>query len=197
MGAETMRLPAVANDLELYRERVRYAIGRRTGKPILNGSVEHAAVLVEESLLAAQDEVLLLSSNLDEACFGRPNVVSAVRSFLVDPHRRLRVLVERSQPSFQWENHPFVESALRTAQRADRVEFAAVPPEWVDRYRFNFLVVDRFGYRYQEDRDELAAVACFLPDDRPIDADDSVMRLHGIFDQLAANSVPLRLPVAA
>jgi hypothetical protein len=193
-----MRVATMSNELEAYRERVRHQIMRRTGEPILNGSVDHAAILCQEIFLAGENEILILSNRLDEACFGREGVRNAAKILLGDPDKRMRVLVEWDlwdpNQNFDWSEHPFVESLLHfwsPDTDVPRFDLRTVHRDYLRRYRFNFMVLDSFGYRFQDDRDYPAAVAAFFPEDRPTDATDTVIRLRGIFDTLYETATPL------
>jgi hypothetical protein len=196
--------PDMASELDAYRDHVRHAIAARTGKPMMNGSLEHSAILLQESMRAAQHEMLILSSRLDDACFGQRAVRHAAQVFLADPEKRMRILVETAlwdpQENFRWGQNPFVQDIAANVGLG-QVEIASVKKDWIAGYRFNFFVVDRFGFRYQEDRDEPAAIAAFYPSDREIGPKDTVMHLRGIFAQLwrHSNRVELEanLPVAA
>lgn len=181
-----------------YRERVRSLIARRTGEPITNGSHDHAAILTEEAFNSARSEVRLLCTRLDPNCFGRTEVRNAARFFLADPDHKARILLEAAiwdeHNNFEWQNHPFLKDLQDFAiEREDcpaRLELRLVPMGLIEKYRFNFLLLDDYGFRFEEDRDQPAAVAAFMPKDAP---NAAIRNLGAIFDTLWSESKPLHL----
>lgn len=181
-----------------YREQVRDAIARRTGEALLNGSVDHAAVIVQETFGNAKNCMRILSSKLDAECYGRESVRNAARVFLADPEHRARFLVESplwdEGENFEWEWHPFISDIrsfanLKTTKGDMRFEFRAVPKDWTNQYQFNFLVMDDYGYRFEPNRKEAAAVVAFLPED---DKKAATNLIH-LFDTLWAHAKPIQL----
>jgi hypothetical protein len=174
--------------MQEYHEEVREAILRRNGKPILNGTIDHAAVIVQESFNNAKNRVRILSSRLDPSCYAKNSVADAAKTFLADPDHKAEILVEPSlwdaDDNFEWGKHPLV-AAL--SDYKDRFEIRIVPSDWVKRYNFNFLLLDDYGYRYEGDRSRPAAVAAFLPSgaEKP-----QVNNLNKIFDELWQHSKP-------
>ena len=168
-----------------YREQVRDAIARRTGEALLNGSIDHAAVIVQETFSSAKKSIRLLSSKLDAECYGRLSVRNAAQVFLADPDHSAEILVESSlsddNDNFEWAKHPFLSDlAPFGSDGLKRLQVRTVPKEWVERYKFNFLLMDDYGYRYESDRKETAAVVAFLPEGEK----GTVDNLNGIFDRL-------------
>jgi hypothetical protein len=58
------------NTFQQYRDEVREAILLRNGKPLINGSIEHARIITQEAFISAQNCVRILSYRLDPDCCG-------------------------------------------------------------------------------------------------------------------------------
>jgi len=181
-------------DWQGYRDLVRTAMLRRTGETILNSSISHAAVITQEAFSCAEKRVRILSHKLDSGCYD--GVRAAARAFLADPDHSAQILVEAPlwdpEGNFEWEKHPFI-SALSDftkpiGDKPARLEVKLVPKEYADRYKFNFLLLDDYGLRYEADRAQSAAIATFYPkgsDSGP------VKNLEMIFNDLWGVSTPI------
>lgn len=174
-----------------YHQKVRDAILQRTGEPLLNGTVEHATFITQEAFSSAQSKIQILSSRLDVACYAQPNVINAAKAFLADPDHELKILIEAelwdSNKNFDWSKHPLV-AALKDYWAGLKIRL--VPKESTERYKFNFLLLDDFGYRFEADRLRAAAVAAFFP---PGSIAPQVKNLSGVFESLWAASEPYEL----
>lgn len=172
-----------------YRQLVSRVIRERTGTPIVNGSADHAAVIIQECFNNARGHIRLLSNRLDPDCYADDAVRNSVQAFLAHPAHRLDILVESGQwdpnNEYQWELHPFVRTILPFAtrnqgdNRPPQVRLNIVPAALSEKYGFNFLTLDNYGYRFETDRKVPTAVAAFLPDDKL----QPVQNLIRIFDQ--------------
>jgi hypothetical protein len=167
--------------LEQYRERVRDAILQRTGEVFLNADIDHAGVIVQEAFNGARSAIKILSSRLDPSCYARGTLVESAKVFMADPDHSTHVLVESPlfdpERNFRWDQHPLV-SAL---SGNENFEIRSVPLEWINKYKFNFLLMDDYGFRFEEDRSRAAAVAAFLPAESD---KKQVKNLTSIFDRL-------------
>lgn len=184
------------DEIKGYRERVREAISLRNGVPILNGSINHAGIIVAEAFLAAHHKVCLLSHRLDQGCYDE-SVRNAAAYFLADPDHKARILIESSiddeNNNYQWNKHPFIKAFEDYLKEGDRLEIRIVPENWVRRYSFNFLILDDYGFRFEADRAKAAAVAAFYPPPKEGEVIEDVEHLQSIFDQLWDKSVKLTL----
>lgn len=142
--------------LDNYREQVARLARRRDGEPIFNGSIDHAAVIVENMFKAADSHVEILSGELNPRVYGLPEVIREASLFLVDADHKLRILVEEDQEADRID-HPFFEAF----KDRDNVEFKRVLPESQEIYDFHFLVMDGDSYRFEEDKTKPAAIAAF------------------------------------
>lgn len=171
--------------LHEYRERVLRAAEVRTGEPIYNGSLDHAAVLVETLFLCAREQVDVLSCELNARVYGRERVVEQVNLFLADRAHKARFLVEK-KAALDWRNHPL----LRALTDNDNVEFRSVPTWLLERYTFHMSLADGDCYRFEEDRTVPAAIAAF--------GDPSgAARLKSAFDGIWQNSTVIERPVVS
>jgi hypothetical protein len=177
--------------LEIYREKVREAILRRDGVPLLNGDVDHASIVVQEVLSNAKNRVRILSHRLDPDCYAKEAVRNAAAFFLADPDHSLEVLIEAylwdDNNNFQWDKHPLISDLKKCDNK--QVQVRLVPKDWSDGYNFNFMLLDDYGYRFESDRARAAAVVAFLPNN----GEKTVKHLGGIFEQLWDESKPLPL----
>jgi len=172
--------------LENYQEVVRAAILNRTGSPLLNGSVDHAAMITQEAFNNAKQSIRILSHKLDPDCYGKPGLLNAAKYFLADESHTVDILIESSlwDPAneFPWETHPFLEAISHSKRNLSKqVKIRRVPLKWAELYAFNFMLMDDYGYRYEEDRARPTAVAGFSP---PNVKSQQVANLGDIFSRL-------------
>lgn len=142
--------------LSEYREKVRLASRKKTGEPIYNGSLDHAKILVEELLSSATKEVCIYSGCLDAKVYGGSKVRDSLRTFLGNPKRKVKLIVE-SPNKIDFKDHPiFVEF-----RESDDLELREVNKILGDRYKFHFTVVDLNSYRFEADKGQPSAIAAF------------------------------------
>lgn len=126
------------------------------GSTVLNGSAEHAAVINERMFNYADSSMDIVTRNLDPRVYGTDSIVSSAKLFLGIPERHLRVAVE-NVPAFARSGHPLI-SALSDFQN---FEIREIPAEYHDIVDVNFTVMDGKSYRFERDKREAVAVACF------------------------------------
>jgi hypothetical protein len=176
------------NSLETYREQVRLAIARRDGKPLLNGSSDHAAIIIQEAFRSAKQTVRVLTSKLSPECYAVPEVCTSAKNFFLDNDHRAQILIEAPKEKIDWKNHPFITELYQFMVEPDRrLEIRLVPKSVSETYPYNFLLLDNYGYRYESDRNGRAAVAAFLPEDNTAAAN----HLGTIFSKIWESSSPL------
>lgn len=176
------------NDWQNYRDLVRAAIVRRSGETILNSSVNHAAVITQEAFSCASKSVNILTHRLDASCYA-DGVRTAARAFLADPDHHCKILIEAPiwdpEGNFEWAKHPLIlslsEFTQKDGDKPPRLQVKLVPRDWVERYKFNFLIMDDYGLRFEPDRAQPAAVATFYPEGSK---KEPVKNLQTIFDDL-------------
>ena len=159
----------------------------RESKPFseFNKDISHAIVVICSALYFAKGRVLLLSNKLDPLLYATPAFDHAVNRFLERDNARLDVLVEK--PGEVDQQHPIRQLA---DQHPEKVEVKAVPANLVEKYEFNFMVVDDIGYRFERNRGSHGAVVSFNEDDP--ERVEMRARLVKIFDFLKEGAEPLR-----
>lgn len=144
-----------------YRDDVRRVFSGKSADPVFNGTIDHASVVIEEAFKAAKSDVRILSKRLDADCWARPAIIEAAQDFLARQGTHIHILVESFGAGGCTHQNEFL-AAVKAAGDG-RVEIRVVPPEIVQRYTYNFLVVDDVAYRFEEDRNEHVAVVAGGP----------------------------------
>ena len=172
--------------LEAYRETVAKALRGELSKPVFNGTVEHACVVIEQSFKVAQTSVDLLTNSLDPVCYELPEVREAMMQFVARPASKLTILIEDADAAsaIRRGENPLI-GELRTAADG-RLDVRQVPEELVEQYDYNLLLVDKSGYRFEEVREKPIAVVAGGPKNAAIREN-----LNRIFGVLAENSLSL------
>lgn len=143
--------------LDEYRVRVNRIAWARSGGAIYNGSLEHAAVVVEALFTNARTEVMILTGNLNPRVYGRDDVVMQAKLFLASSaENRLRILMEDDKPQNR-RLHPF----LKELAEYDGFSIRHVPEEVQKSYGFHFVAADDDCYRFERDKSKPFAIAVF------------------------------------
>ena len=141
-------------NIATYSSELRSALEKKESFSTYNRDILHAAEIIILGLLFAEKTIYLLSSKLDSRLYGDPRLHKALKKFLGKEGTKFCVLVEQDLPV----DHPIVPYIQ---DFPGRVSIKRVPQEFVKYYKFNFMVVDNFGYRFEYDREEHIAVASF------------------------------------
>lgn len=152
------------------------------GSTVLNGSAEHAAVINERMFNYADETMDILTRNLDPRVYGTPELVSRAKLFLGLAGRKLRIAVENPE-SFTSSGHPLV-VALR---ENENFEIRKIPDDLHDLVDVNFTVMDAKSYRFERDKTEAVAVACFG------DREGFAVKLTGFFEKVWARTIHYEL----
>lgn len=180
---------------EIYCEQVKDAILKRSGAVILNSSIDHAAIIAQEMFNNAKESVRLLTHKLDPDCYARTSVQNSITSFLASPDHRLQILVESGlwdpENRYDWNKHPLLKHFISSSgtDYSQQLEIRRVPAEVSQRYTFNFMLLDHYGYRYEAHRDRPNAVAAFLPPGQ----EAKIANMEHIFSDLWAASQNIAL----
>ena len=142
-------------NLRTYANRLENALAEQTPFHTYNRDILHASQIVVAGFRHAQRSVYLLSNRLDPALYGDEHLLEAVRSFLKKDGAELRILLEAEIDA----HHPF--RRLAEDEFNGRVKIGIVPEGHQDSYRFNFMIVDDIGYRFEYDREKFEAIASF------------------------------------
>ena len=159
------------------------ALSNGTRFAAYNKDMRHASVVVCLAFKHADEKVLLLSHKLDPELYGSDWFMEEARGFLGggDDHT-LDILVESDLEA----NHPVLDLVREHRQQ---VSVKRVPNEEQRRYKYNYMVVDDKGYRFESDREEPRAVVFFNDDAE--DHRSFVNTLKSNFDVLASRSEPI------
>lgn len=141
-------------ELETYTETILRMMRERKGTPVLNGSPDHAAVIIENLFHVAHHDICLLSGDLNSRVYGTAGVVQRAREFLGHSDHRLRVLLEKDTFS---NTHPLVEEMID----AENAELRLLQKTVSDKLKFHFMAADQDCFRFEPEKDKHVAVAAF------------------------------------
>lgn len=136
----------LSENVENYREMVRLALSGDDESVVLNGSLKHAQIVIEEAFKTATSTVRILSSELDSTCYDAPEVIIAAKNFLKQEGARLFILVEK--PLERVLRNPFLNN-LDDEIDNGQVEVRYVPADISSGYPFNFMTVDDTACRFE------------------------------------------------
>ncbi len=142
--------------LASYRQLVKKLATERDGTPVYNGSLDHAAIIVENMFANAQSYIGILTGKLNPRVYGVEEVVEQARLFLAEPNHKLEILLEDKGAAVT-RDHPFYAAFLDFSN----VSIRTVPPEMSTLFDFHLLVMDNDSYRFESDKRQSAAVADF------------------------------------
>lgn len=142
-------------NIDDYKERVQKLAKLRDGEPIYNGSLDHAAVIIENMFAHAKQSVLILTGALNARVYGPNEVLEQAGLFLADPRHYARILVE--EPEALGPDHPFIQKFAENKN----VHFRYLEKEHAKLFDFHFVVMDGDSYRFEESKDHPAAIAAF------------------------------------
>ena len=152
-----------------------------------NKDMVHATIVVCTAFRYAKQRIRLLSQKLDPALYAGPWFMEEINGFL-ERKGELNVLVETDvEPS-----HELMKLAK---ENPNQISVRRVPESLLDRYLFNFMVVDDIGYRLEHDRKEPAAVFAFNSENK-LHVENTEM-LTEWFDELSEISEPIALGFVA
>jgi hypothetical protein len=169
-----------------YRNSIARVFAGTLSEPVYNDTLEHVKIVVEEAFLAGDEKIRLLTNRFNPTCYGEPAIMRAAARFLSKDRSMLHILIEDSSELEAC--NPLLDRL--TLAGGDRVKISILPRSAVANYAYNFLVVDKKGYRFEADRiDHIAVVA---------GGEKNLTRtrhLIEIFDALESTATPI--PVAA
>ncbi len=140
----------------VYVGKLYQALAKRRPYVTYNRDESHAGVVVAAGFRYAKEDIEILSHRLDSDVYGRV-VREASETFLEKPGTKLSVLVETDIDK----DHP-----MRELSRAyPAVEIRRVPKSLQKLYKCNFMTMDKFGYRFEPDRDSCNATVVVYDED--------------------------------
>jgi len=146
--------------LHHYRAQIdRLINGRAEKEYMLNGSEAHAAIIIERMFANAENQMRILTRRLDPAIYADEEVLAQVESFASDPNTVTNIIVEDiSAQSLS------VHRLFKLAQVLPNVHIHRLPEHLSEKIGFNYSVMDRRGYRFEDDKTQVNAIARFNND---------------------------------
>ncbi len=139
-----------------YRAMVTRAAWLRDGKPIFNGSYDHAQVLVENLFEHAHESFDILTGELNPRVFGATKVLGQAENYLALKGTKIRVLVQEPD-SIDYVDNTFI----KKFGEKDDVEFRQIVPGIAEEIGYHFIVMDKDSYRFEGDINSENAIAAF------------------------------------
>jgi hypothetical protein len=144
----------ILDDLAEYRARVEAARLSGSRDTIHNSSDRHAAVLIEQLFLAAENNVRILCRQLNIGVYGSAPVLAAASLFIRREGVRMQIIVQDSAV-LDFEKHPFLKEFGALPNVEIRTLDEAVDPG------IDFFVADGNAYRFEPDPTSTVARASF------------------------------------
>jgi restriction system protein len=160
--------------LETYRNYVRQIAESGSSAAIPSNEAKHAAIVTQQLLSIAKDEVSILTWTLPSQVFGDEEVLEAA-SVLIQKNPSVRIRLISAEPIAQ--SHPLVE----VLRHGPGFQCRVVSSEIRNAAPFSFVVVDSASYRVETDPTRPAAITQF---GNP----ESGLRLQQSFDMLFAQA---------
>lgn len=161
---------------EVYRDKIDRIITEASGEIVLNGSHDHASIILERMFSRAHESVCILTRKFDPRIYCDAATVDAARKMLGDNSRRVQVLIEDPEATSQNGNPYFEELAS-----IGNIEIKVIPERLKAPISINFALMDESGFRLEKDQSGTTAIVCF--GNREI-----TPRLKSLFDQVWSKS---------
>lgn len=162
--------------IENYREKIDRLISESTGEVVLNGSHEHAAIIMERMFARAENSVKILTRKFDPRIYCAPKTVEAARQMLGDKSRFIQILIEEIDATNQ-KGSPYFEDFASFGN----LEILQVPEILREPVTVNFALMDDCGYRFERDQNGATAIVAF-------GEKELSPRLSNLFDNIWARS---------
>ena len=148
-----------------------------------NRDMVHAKIVVTAAFRGAREKIRLLSHRLDRDLYATQSLIDEATDFVVRRRGQVDILVESDVP----EDHPL---QVLARQHPGSVTISRVPDETVEEYDFNFMIIDKIGYRFEGDREKYKALV--VVHERKSDLfNDSMEMLDKIFTSLKSEAEPV------
>lgn len=142
---------------EVYRSEVDTCIASMDpSKTILNGSHEHASIIIERMFANANKSVAILTRKFDARIFAATRLINEASHFFGDTERTSRILIEDVDET-SLERNQFIKEFYRY----QNLEIREVSESLKNIVDVNFSIMDDSGYRLEVDKHQAVAVACF------------------------------------
>lgn len=142
--------------LESYRAKIDRMITLSNAEIALNGSFDHAAIVVERMLSRASVSVSILTKNFNKRIYCDDLLLDSARGLLSSPSKCMRILIE------DWEEEAAKNSPyLLEFRRYPNFDIRQVPEHLKGPVKVNFALMDDSGFRLEKDQTGTTAVVCF------------------------------------
>jgi hypothetical protein len=179
----------MVDDLVLlnYRDLIAKRIADRDGTPLPNGTLLHAAMLMEAMFSSASKSIRILTGSLNARVYGSPEVIACARQFLATSGHSLEIIFEDEIDEDAVARHPLLASLGPGAN----VRLWKLKSVFRKKIVAHFALMDDDSYRFEADKTKPSAIAAF---------GDKVFckTLSGFFETLQKYACEeIRLPVPA
>lgn len=141
-----------------YRRQIDRLISKSDGEVLLNGSVSHAAMVIERMLSRAHEQVLVMTRNLDPLIYC-DDVTSRAALNFVRSGKTFKILIDEYDDKDQRDrDNPYFSQLLKLG---GGFELRQVPEGLRDSIALNFAVMDDRGFRIEKDETGATAVVSF------------------------------------
>jgi hypothetical protein len=140
-----------------YAALIEDRIAKRDGTPLLNGTLDHAMMIIQAMFSHAVQSVKILTGTLNARVYGNEAVISAARQFLANPDHRLEIVFEEKIEELDLAHHPL----LAALEGRENLQIWRVMPEYQGKFVSHFALMDDDSYRFEADKSQTSAVAAF------------------------------------
>ncbi|HBM89078.1 MAG: hypothetical protein P1U69_00925 [Parvibaculaceae bacterium] len=140
--------------MEVYRDKIDRLISESSGEIVLNGSHDHAAIIVERMFSRARESVKILTRKFDPRIYCDAETVEAAQQMLGDNSRSIKILIEEIEATNPKGNPYFGELS-----QFGNLSIRVVPEVLREPISVNFTVMDDCGYRFEKDQSGSGATA--------------------------------------
>jgi len=173
-----LRLNGVTMTAEEYRNEIDRLMRNGGGEKILNGSADHAAIILERMFHHGKESIKIFSRSFTPNIYGNSMLLSAAQSFLSRGHR-VNIIVEEKH-NVSGALHPF----FKQLRDYDAIDIRHLHKKLAPIVNTNFSVKDDTDIRVSDEAESMQAVATFG------DMDEA-KKLSRYFDKLHLLSTPI------
>lgn len=142
--------------IDHYRDKIDRLISESSGEVVLNGSHDHAAVVIEKMFDRARSTVRILTRKFDPRIYCVSATVDAAKRMLGDRSRSIHILIEELDATNQYDNPYFCDLA-----KYDNLILKEVPEPLRGPVSVNFALMDDAGFRFEKDQLGTSAIVAF------------------------------------
>jgi len=133
-------------ELQEYRELISELADAADGRVVFNRDFDRAAIILEFLFAKSRREVDIVTRNLIEKIFAKPELVSAAIRFLKHDGARLNIVSEEKIPP----THPLIR-ALNDGGLGERVDLRVMPSDMKAQVKFYLAVGDDRHFRFEQE----------------------------------------------